>query len=187
MGGLKKWFPILNSKEISSVLVIFPEKRKKEEVGSDYKIENCAIYIQQIKLYFYNSHTVWKFESFSTTHTLRKIEIGESRVTKSAIFTNWKGLNFWFHEFLHIFKAEIYLILELLESPKLISRKIWVMENSWNVHIVSWQHCILVLLNKTLCISNCSPLTYLSNSIQALTYLSGCSVSEWNRLLISEE
>ena len=134
MGGLKKWFPILNSKEISSVLVIFPEKEKKEEVGSDYKIENCAIYIQQIKLYFYNLYTVWKFENFSTTHILREIEIGESRprVTKSAIITNWKGLNFWFHEFLHIFKAQIYLILELLDSPKLISRKIWMEEKSCN-------------------------------------------------------
>ena len=68
----------------------FSRKRKKEEVGSDYKIENCAIYIQQIKPYFYYSHTVWKFENFSTTHILREIEIGESRprVTKSAIITN---------------------------------------------------------------------------------------------------
>ena len=78
----------MNSKEISSVLVIFPEKEKREEVGSDYKIENCAIYIQQIKLYFYNSHTVWEFENFSAAHILREIISNESRLKVAR--TVWK-------------------------------------------------------------------------------------------------
>ena len=57
-----------------------------------------------------------------------------------------------FYEFLHFLKAEMYQInkfralapkmaktsvLELLDSPKLISRKIWMIEKSWNFHTVT--------------------------------------------------
>ena len=59
------------------------------------------------------------------------------------------GSEFWFHKLLHFLKAEKYYQIiiiqspynckdgnfELLQSTKLISRKIWETENSWN-----WQH-----------------------------------------------
>ena len=67
----------------------------------------------------------------------------------SAIFTHWEALNFDFYDFLHFLKAEIYhmnksralkmakmAVLQILNSPKLVSRKTWVTEKSWNFHTV---------------------------------------------------
>ena len=64
---------------------------------------------------------------------------------KSAIFTNLEALDFDFYEFLHFLNYEIYQIielqspkngkmavLELRDSPKLISCKIWMTEKSRN-------------------------------------------------------
>jgi len=65
-----------------------------------------------------------------------KSNLGVSSSAKSAILTHLEALNVDFHEFLHFLKAEIHQInksqrpkmgktavLELLDSPKLISRK----------------------------------------------------------------
>ena len=87
---------------------------------------------------------MWKFHDFSITQILREINFEDSRSAKSAILTHLEALNFDFYEFLHFLKAEIYQInkiqspyfykktavLELLNSPTLISRKIWMAEKS---------------------------------------------------------
>ena len=97
----------------------------------------------------YSGTTVWKFHRFYITQTLRKINFGLSRSAKSTILTHLEALNFDFYEFLHFLKDEIYQTTKftapeiaktagftLLESPKLISRKISVIENSRNFHTV---------------------------------------------------
>ena len=88
-------------------------------------------------------HTVWKFHDFSITQILREIKIEDSRSAKSAIFINLEALNFDFHAFLHFLKYEIdqkFKIQSLknckngnfehLECPKLISRKILMIQKS---------------------------------------------------------
>ena len=80
------------------------------------------------------SSTVWKFQDFSIIHILREINFGKSRSAKSTILTHLDALNFVFNQFLHFLKTGIYQInkiqspkmavLELLDCPKLISRKI---------------------------------------------------------------
>ena len=68
---------------------------------------------------------------------------GTSASAKSAILTHLKALNFDLYGFLHFFKAEIYQmnkihsllsgkngIFSLLESTKLISRKILLLQKS---------------------------------------------------------
>ena len=77
---------------------------------------------------------------------LREINFGDSRSAKYAILTNLEALNFDFYEILHFLKAEIdqihkfqspkMAVIELLDSPKLISRKIWMTKKSSNFHIV---------------------------------------------------
>ena len=80
---------------------------------------------------------MWKLKDFSITQILRVINFGVSGSAKSAILTHLEALNFVFYEFLHFLKAEIdqsnklwvpkmakMAVLALLESPKLISRKI---------------------------------------------------------------
>ena len=84
---------------------------------------------------------MWKNHDFSITYILCEINFGDSRSAKSAILTHLEALNFDFCEFLHFLKAEIYqnnrppktaktAIFALLESPKLISRKIRVIGKS---------------------------------------------------------
>ena len=79
---------------------------------------------------------MWKFYDFFITQIFREISFWDSRSTKSVILTHLEALNFDFCDFLYFLKAEIYQIifrapkiaktafLELLYSPKLISRKI---------------------------------------------------------------
>ena len=55
--------------------------------------------------------------NFSVYQILREIKIGKSRDSKAAILTNPEALNIKFYEFLHILKAEIYLINKI-QSPK---------------------------------------------------------------------
>ena len=75
--------------------------------------------------------------NFSIIQFLREIDFGNSRSGKSAILTHFEALNFEFYVFLHFLKAVIDQInqmqslkmaktsvLELLDSSKLISRKI---------------------------------------------------------------
>ena len=91
--------------------------------------------------------TVWKFYYFSITQNLREINFEDSRGAKSAIFTQ-----FWFNDFLHFWKVDVYTkltkfwaskmakmpVLELLHSPQLISRKIWM--TVWKSIIKRDQH-----------------------------------------------
>ena len=77
---------------------------------------------------------MWKFHDFYITHILREINLGDFKSAKSAILTHLEPLNFDFHECLHIMKVAIYqlnkihspkmAVLELLDSPNMISRKI---------------------------------------------------------------
>ena len=41
---------------------------------------------------------MWKLQNFPVTQILREIKIGKSKVSKSAILTNWEALKseFWF-------------------------------------------------------------------------------------------
>ena len=92
---------------------------------------------------FYLLITVWKFQDLSVIHILREINFGESRSAKPAIVTHFEPLIFYFYAFLYLLKAEICQKLKfsaskcvkmtdftLLESPKLVSRKIRVIEKS---------------------------------------------------------
>ena len=78
-----------------------------------------------------------EFANFSTTQILREINFGDSRSAKSAISAFLEVLNFDFYEFLHLLHPNFYqmdkihdskrpekAVFALLESPKLISRKI---------------------------------------------------------------
>ena len=78
-----------------------------------------------------------QFQNFSALQILREINFGDSRSAKYAILTHLEALKFDFNEFSHLLKAETYQInklgaskngktavLEPLNSPKLISRKI---------------------------------------------------------------
>ena len=78
-----------------------------------------------------------KFHKLSITYILREINVWDSRNANSAVLTHLEALNFDSYEFLHFLKAEIYQIhniqspkiaktavLALLDSPKLILRKI---------------------------------------------------------------
>ena len=77
-----------------------------------------------------------KFHDFSITQILREINLGDCRSAKSAISKYSEALNLDFYKFFHFLMAEMYqinseplkmakrVILELLESPTLISRKI---------------------------------------------------------------
>ena len=98
--------------------------------------------------------------NFSTTQILCEIKFGDFRSAKSAISTYLKALKF---DFLRNFGTFWRLkfkkftkvrgpkrtktgSLELLDFSKLISRKIWVTEKSWNFHTVS---CRLLLWHFT--------------------------------------
>ena len=81
---------------------------------------------------------MWQFHDFSITQILREINFWDSRREKAAVSTYLEALNFNSYEFLPFLKTEIYQInknlepqkyakttvLELLDSPKMILRKI---------------------------------------------------------------
>ena len=52
------------------------------------------------------AYTMWKFHDFSITQILREINFGE--VQKLPFLTHLVALNFYFYEFFHFLKAEIY-------------------------------------------------------------------------------
>ena len=82
------------------------------------------------------------FIIFPLTQILREINFGNSTSAKSAFLAHLVALNYDLNEFLHFLKAEIYQIkcraskmaktavLELLDFPNLISRKIYVLKKS---------------------------------------------------------
>ena len=71
---------------------------------------------------------VWKLETFSITHILREIKIGERRSAKSAIFIHLEAINYDFHEFMHFYKADMFQITK-------IQRK-WEKHQFWNLYIL---------------------------------------------------
>ena len=91
-------------------------------------------------------NTVWKLHDFSITQILREINFGDSRSAKSAILTHSEALNFctfWKLKFTKSTKFRApkiakMAVSELLVSPKLISRNIWVIEKSCNFHTVHY-------------------------------------------------
>ena len=88
------------------------------------------------------NYTVWKFQHFSVTQILREINLEFLEVQKMAFFVVLESLNFDFWSIFSFQKVQIIVILkfifkiffELLESLKLISRKIWVTANFCNIH-----------------------------------------------------
>ena len=80
---------------------------------------------------------MWKFHEFSITQILREINCRDFKSVKLAILTHLEALNFDFYGFLHFLKLKMTkltefrapkmakkAVLELLDSQKLISRKI---------------------------------------------------------------
>ena len=80
---------------------------------------------------------MWKFHNFSITQILREINFADSRGAKYAILARLQALNFDLYEFLHLLNPDFYqmdkihrlkraktAVFALLESAKLISRKI---------------------------------------------------------------
>ena len=54
------------------------------------------LYLVQAILYSGKSFTVWKFQDFSVIQVLREINFGESRSSKTAVFTGF-GLLIFVH------------------------------------------------------------------------------------------
>ena len=102
---------------------------------------------------------------FFVTQILRDIKFEDSSSAKSVIFTHLEALNLIFMNFCTIWrlkftkltkftfpKMEKTAFFALLESTKLISRKISVIQKSWNFHTVIFNSNLTVhQLNSALC------------------------------------
>jgi len=125
------WLITSSSNRISALLFAWC-------INQQYRFE---VYVEGGRL-----HTVWKLENFSVAQILREIKFWNSRSLEFAIWAHlatefWLFMTFWRLKFtkstkLRAPKMAKMAVLELLKSPKLISRKIWVAEKSWNVHTV---------------------------------------------------
>ena len=62
-----------------------------------------------------------EIHDFSITQILCEIKFGNSRSTKSAIFTHLEAMDFDFYEFSYFLKAEIYLIYKI-QQPKMTKK-----------------------------------------------------------------
>ena len=96
-----------------------------------------------------HGNTVWKFHDFSNIQILREINFDISWCAKKPFKHNWR---LWILIFMHFCtfwrlkftkwtkftapKMAKTASFALLESTKLISRKIWVIGKSWNFHTV---------------------------------------------------
>ena len=78
--------------------------------------------------YLISPFTVWKFRNLSAIHILREINFEDCRSQILWIV--------FFGKFPPLEIAKKWQFLELLESQKLISRKIWVTEKFWIFHTV---------------------------------------------------
>ena len=96
--------------------------------------------------------TVWEFQDFFITLIFREVNVEESRSAKSSILTHLEALNCDFYEFVHFNEDDIYkriilkapkiaktAIFAILDSPKMILRKIWATEKSWNVQTMRYK------------------------------------------------
>ena len=110
------------------------------------KLQNLLIF--QVRVNF-SLFTAWKFHNFSITQILREITFGDCRSAKSAnlkslwILIFMKFCSFWRLKFTKVtnFRAPKMAkaaFLDLQNSPKLISRKIWMTEKSWNFQDYSY-------------------------------------------------
>ena len=116
------------------------KKKKKKKNSQPLKWQKKVIFalLKPSKLI---SRKIW---------VTREINFEDSTTAKSAINTHFKTLNLDFYEFLHFLNArnlpnkrklqplkwQKTPVFKLLAPSDLISRKIWLIENSWNVHIV---------------------------------------------------
>ena len=86
----------------------------------------------------------WKIPNctvFSAIQISREINFGDSTSAKSAVLTYLEALNFGFYEFVHFLRMQFTKfiapklakteVLGILDSLKLISRKIWVADKSF--------------------------------------------------------
>ena len=97
--------------------------RNGSVTNSDYFSRNLATLGNWVTLMWPSSPilgwlTVWKFHDFSITQILRDINFWILEFQKFAIFTHSEALNFDFHEFLHLLKAETYQIAQF-RAPKM--------------------------------------------------------------------
>ena len=101
-----------------------------------------------------HSHSM-EISRFFCDSILREISFRESRRSKSTIFAILRFLNFATLVNFSFQKVQKFIknqnseplkkkILQLLESQKLISRKIWVIEKSQNFHTVLWNQFWLI-------------------------------------------
>ena len=90
---------------------------------------------------------MWKFSSFPGTLFLREINCGWFQIVKNHCFDNFEGFVFWFLKNLKMSKVPknskfwaaqmvIKAVFGASKWPKLISRKTWVSDKSWNFLIV---------------------------------------------------
>ena len=108
---------------------------------------DCVTKIYMIIGYIF---TVRKWQNFPVTQILREIKGGECRNTKSASWTHADALNFDFYKKMYTFwrlkftkstkfrasKMAKKEIVELQDSEKLISRKIWLLKQSYSFHTI---------------------------------------------------
>ena len=72
--------------------------------------------------YMCTQDTVWKIHDFLITQILCEIKFGDSRKAKSVIFIHLVALNS--DLYMNFYRMAKKIVLEFLDCPKLISRKI---------------------------------------------------------------
>ena len=127
-----KWIIVSAMKNYASIL-----QKKRKVIGKEIYMYRPG---QPNWEFWYGYSTVWKFSNFSITLNLREIQFWGLKKCKIYHFWSYlEALNYDFYVFLHFVKYEIgqkFIIqslqnwkmafLELLDHPKLISRKIKV-------------------------------------------------------------
>ena len=126
--GPCKWFIIrltmMNKFHVWFKCTFYKRFHEKTNVGTHYTEHGNFVIFLSLK--FYMKSFFYYFWS-----------------AKSAILTNFEALKFDFYAFLHFltkFRAPkiVKAVFEFLDSLKLISRKIWMTEKSWNFHTVRY-------------------------------------------------
>ena len=105
------------------------------------------IYRHCILIFSFRSD-VWKLQNFSVNQILREIKVCRSRESQNLQFNTLRSSEFWDLWLFPLIegwnlpkwqkseppKMAKITVFQLPNSPKLISRKIWVIEKSWNFH-----------------------------------------------------
>ena len=108
-------------------------------------------------------NTVWKYQDFCITQSSREINFEDSWSTKPAILRHVEALNLDCYEFFPFWRLQFtkwtkflapkmakMAVFALLESTKLISHKISVIQKSWNFHTVlkdKTKYCVKTVTN----------------------------------------